>query len=110
MKEFAGKRGLDIRLTALFVENLLSQTNMLEKLGKKISIEAKICQRCGKEESKLATMETHIGKAQRSDGGSNILPLPNEGDTILFQATKKKSKRGSQDIPSGSRHQNEFQG
>ena len=55
-------------------------------------------------------METHIGKAQRSDGGSNILPLPNEGDTILFQATKKKSKRGSQDISSGSRHQNEFQG
>ena len=55
-------------------------------------------------------METHIGKAQRSDGGSNILPLPNEGDSILFQTTEKKGKRGCEDISSGSRHQNEFQG
>ena len=34
MKEFAGKRVLDIRSTALFVEKSLSPTNMQEKLAK----------------------------------------------------------------------------
>ena len=47
-------------------------------------------------------METHIGKAQWGDGNSNILPLPDETDSILFQATEKKSKRGCEDISSGS--------
>ena len=60
----------------------------------------KSCHRCGKEESTLAIVETHYGKAQWSDGGSNILPFPNETDSILFQATEKKGKRGRQNSKS----------
>ena len=45
-----------------------------------------------KKRTKNTIVETHIGKTQRSDGNSNILPLPNEADSILFQATEKESK------------------
>ena len=90
MKEFVGRRGLDIRLTAMFVEKKVSPTNMLAKLERIFLTVVQIMSTMWKRKEQRTPLWKHI---LEKHNGVMAIPIFSHFKMKLIQFFSKPQRR-----------------